>query len=550
MIPGFEPHHPFDEVRATVEEADTRAVVLAPKRLDASKPVQVVVFATPNGNTVEQTLGSALDKNGDWRLDIQHIAAQSRFVRERMDHPNLCLVVAEAKGLSWPAWRANTPSAGEVANRLLNTWLAMLPGKEKEVTLTCHSGGGAFQWAVIEGAPALDRRIRRLAWLDANYSFDADKHTAKLVAWLRGDKRRELSVLAYDDRNITLDGKPVVSPTGGTYRATHRMVGAFGLGDKAETSDLWETFVAGQTDLRIHRNPQNQILHTRLVGEMNALMWLFDRRLPLREARLYRPWIAPPATATTWGGLVARDPALPGATAWLPGVRHLVREEREAATLGRIMAGDVPPFLSRMVPVRLWSGTDAIVVLVQPDVLSVGSDADFVRMPMTPMAAQTVADRTGCLLITDRISDAVHSQADVALEPRPLTLLREATSTFEQHHAIIEEQRARAPLGWLVAGHKKDVVLTNRLLERPERVGIYGWHYPDGKPIQPVYVGHVDWYVDYSHGIRLVSRRCWINGMEADLGETLRHAEHGKALASDGPLKLTSYDQRARAETG
>ena len=26
----------------------------------------------------------------------------------------------------------------------------------------------------------------------------------------------------------------------------------------------------------------------------------------------------------------------------------------------------------------------------------------------------------------------------------------------------------------------------------------------DGKPIQPLYTGHVNWYVDYSHGVRLV----------------------------------------------
>jgi len=42
-------------------------------------------------------------------------------------------------------------------------------------------------------------------------------------------------------------------------------------------------------------------------------------------------------------------------------------------------------------------------------------------------------------------------------------------------------------------------------------VAIYGWHKLDGKPIQPLYTGHVDWYVDYSHGIRLVSRTIYID---------------------------------------
>lgn len=32
---------------------------------------------------------------------------------------------------------------------------------------------------------------------------------------------------------------------------------------------------------------------------------------------------------------------------------------------------------------------------------------------------------------------------------------------------------------------------------KTNRVTIYGWHKLDGKPIQPLFTGHVDWYVDY-----------------------------------------------------
>ena len=39
---------------------------------------------------------------------------------------------------------------------------------------------------------------------------------------------RRLIVLAYDDREIMLDGKKVVGPDGGTFRATGRMRDAFG----------------------------------------------------------------------------------------------------------------------------------------------------------------------------------------------------------------------------------------------------------------------------------------------------------------------------------
>jgi len=33
----------------------------------------------------------------------------------------------------------------------------------------------------------------------------------------------------------------------------------------------------------------------------------------------------------------------------------------------------------------------------------------------------------------------------------------------------------------------------------------------DGRPIQPLYTGHVNWYVDYSHGIRFVYRMVRVN---------------------------------------
>src|SRR5204862_405661 len=100
----------------------------------------------------------------------------------------------------------------------------------------------------------------------------------------------------------------------------------------------------------------------------------------------------------------------------------------------------------------------------------------------------------------------VYKAAGVKLAPRPLTNDRDRALTFLEHNKLIEAQRAGQKLGDLVAGIKKDVVVTNRLAERPNRVAIYGWHKLDGLPIQPLTIVHVNWYVDYSHGIRLIKR--------------------------------------------
>ena len=65
-----------------------------------------------------------------------------------------------------------------------------------------------------------------------------------------------------------------------------------------------------------------------------------------------------------------------------------------------------------------------------PDYLAVGSDADFVRVPMTPQTAQRVADAFGCALPTRKIVDEVYRAATVRPHPRPLTADRESVETF------------------------------------------------------------------------------------------------------------------------
>src|SRR5690606_25553914 len=109
--------------------------------------------------------------------------------------------------------------------------------------------------------------------------FQADRgHGGKLARWLRADPANTLVVLAYDDRYIEYEGKRVVSETGGTYRATlERLVPALeveGLGLERTESDDWIVYTDGdvQVDIRVHKNPDNLILHTVLVGEMNGFI--------------------------------------------------------------------------------------------------------------------------------------------------------------------------------------------------------------------------------------------------------------------------------------
>jgi hypothetical protein len=87
----------------------------------------------------------------------------------------------------------------------------------------------------------------------------------------------------------------------------------------------------------------------------------------------------------------------------------------------------------------------------------------------------------------------------------------------------------------LIAGIKKDVVITGMLTRnsKSDRVAIYGWQKLDGKPIQPLYTGHVNWYVDYSHGIRLVYRTIYVDKKPMDYIDVLKDKTLRKLLCDE-----------------
>ncbi len=223
-------------------------------------------------------------------------------------------------------------------------------------------------------------------------------------------------------------------------------------------------------------------------------------------------------------------------------LRGLDREEREVRVLSEVVRGNVPSWLRDMRPVRI-DGT--VTFWAAPDYLAIGSDTDFLRIPLTPQTAQRIADATGTSLPTTRMVDAIWNAAQVRLGPTPIPPNRLMTTipVFEDHQRKVERQRrrARAEPGALVAGHKKDVVLTNELAERPEAVAIYGWHYLDGRPIQRLYLGHTNDWVDYSHGIRLVDDSVTVGRERRALADVLVDRELAGLLSSEGAMSVASY---------
>jgi hypothetical protein len=530
-----------------------------------------MVYALPNGNTIEQTLGCKMAKGLDWHYDIQHVAAQVRLLREIKPDERLVLVCAEAAKLSWPSWRSSHKNANELIGNFLDDWRTKFGGADAKVTLTGHSGGGGFIFGVIESADDIPAYIDRIAILDANYNFDAGKHAGKLLRWLNGDPVRRLIVLAYDDRNIELNGKKVVGPTGGTYRATERMLAAFKphfeitekkAGPFAEYSGL-----DGRVRFYVHPNPQNKILHTALVGDMNGLVHAQTLGTPAEGKwgtfggpRAYEKWIQPEPTPKTsipvapsktasragrspQGKIQAHPHDAVGGQAFMKSIADLKRDEREKAVLKEILAGNIPDFLRKFVRVPIKSDSQSGALEVAPDYLAIGSDDDFVRIPMTPQTAQQIADAFGCVLPTRKMVDAIDDAAVVRLEPQPLTKDRESVAAFLLENEKIEQQRKGKPLGALVTGAKKDIVVSPRIFEKPNRLVIYGWRQLNGKPIQPLTNVHVNWYVDYSHGVRLINAKMELDGKPANIAELLEDPNRSNIVSDEGPIHPPRYPQ-------
>ena len=223
-------------------------------------------------------------------------------------------------------------------------------------------------------------------------------------------------------------------------------------------------------------------------------------------------------------------------------------KERDSLTVKEILSGNIPSFLQKFVRINISmvdSSTGKTIkayYFVAPDYLSIGTNDDWARVPMTPMAAQKIADAFGCFLPTRKMVDDIYLQAVVKLEPVPMYAFRDSSITMWQHHLIVEGQRKLRK--GLIAGIKKDVVLSGGVSRypKPGHEAIYGWHKLDGKAIQPLYIGHINWWVDYSLVIRLVYKKVWVDGKEMDYTEVLANPVYKRLLCDEEFCDFYKYD--------
>ncbi|MCA9250901.1 MAG: hypothetical protein KDA54_07180 [Phycisphaerales bacterium] len=250
----------------------------------------------------------------------------------------------------------------------------------------------------------------------------------------------------------------------------------------------------------------------------------------------------------TISAIPPRPAGAPTGTQLAAEIAGLSRVDREARILAEITSGNVPGFLREFVPINvsrvIASNTVNATYFVSNDYLSAGIERDFVRMPMSPLIAQPIADAFDCLLPTRRMVNDIYTQATTKLAPQPIsptTTDIARMTTMLRHHRIVEGQQGALPLTNLIGGIKKDVVITTQLPANPNKVAIYGWHQLNGSPIQPLYLGHVDFYADYSHGIRLVYKTMIVDGVEMPVAQVLADPQLNVLISDEGVLTSPSY---------
>ena len=281
-IPGFTSTGIFNEQELTINDQwkDVIININAPLQLNRSAKTYLVFYALPNGNSIEWTKGKKMKEGEDWHFDIQHIAAQTRYVRHADKKNNYIIAYVMAGQKSWPAWKRSTPDSIFIIKKIIDSVTNFFKSFEPQIVLNGHSGGGSFIFGYLDAVENIPVNVKRIAFLDSDYGYDEVKHAHKLVNWLQTGKANKLLVLAYNDSIVIYNGKPLVSATGGTwYRSRllqRNLAKTFDFSTVTDTAFISHTALGGRIQMILKENPAGLIYHTEQVARNGFILSLLS----------------------------------------------------------------------------------------------------------------------------------------------------------------------------------------------------------------------------------------------------------------------------------
>ncbi len=402
----------------------------------------------------------------------------------------------------------------------------------------------------LSAGEVFDEIVHRGSSADALLGGDAAGRTWEIVALPRSDTRLP---------DLT-DGALVVQRALGE----HRLASMHVLGRDVDPQHLYGDDGLIRQDILVLR-PRRRVARIRVVdvveGEQESLMSTVVRAA-IRASFPARPGSAPAGHAfmeTIKGEGPPRD--------WV---------KREDAIAAQLVSGNIPDFLRSWIDIDLTykDSTRSLSGKVQvlPDYLAVGTDDDFIHVPLDPVSAQFVADKFDAILPTARICHAIYRQAAEknrinAIERdywQPKDSLRRtakagraqtSTAAYVEHSEAIQARikSAGISLGELVAGHKKDVVISRRLLSDANKIAFHGFYDSKGYPHEPCYenpdrapkptcdkdtatLAHTRRFSDYSQGVRLVHAWMTVNGERKKVADVLADKDLSLLISNEGPI--------------
>lgn len=473
------------------------------------------------------------------------------------------------------------------------------------LVLTCHSGGGAALsklLATLKDFPLL----RGCEYFDATYGgadvltaadgwlAKAIERDARTLAQVNGDdsRRRALQEGGSHLRIVFLDGSGTAAAAIATDTFMRDRLAQVTPEDVR--SLLRKCYRAQKVadPKKTYHGRVPAVCGGRLLADAGHDLAPDTKDLPAASAKAhaYEDWedegdAADSAQALDWDAeaqdvtmpqrKVTRPAGAPTGSEFIASLGNKKGVERENLIFEQLKAGNIPQTLLSFHTVR-GSGKDKsgthheFEYYVTPDVLSVGSESDSVRIPMDPVTAQRVADHFVCLLPTARMVEQIYQAAPTQLAfiygnyaKTPRAHLQDASSEYLWHSRKIDAQLRRPPT-ILTAGHKKELVIstgyikpvkdkaTGKTSMKP-KLAFYGAYTAKGVPIQapgaeegrpmrgwPSFA-HEPWFVDYSHGVRLVWPTMRVDGATREVVDVLRDPELSLLIAAEGPIPAPRY---------
>lgn len=191
---------------------------------------------------------------------------------------------------------------------------------------------------------------------------------------------------------------------------------------------------------------------------------------------------------------------------------------RDRMILDMLAAEQSPPY--EWAQIVSASPRGMLRLLVGADAVKLGDESDAIRVNLCQLAAQELADRHDCTLLTPKLNDLTWEQSAIKLSPSTIKPYPAShTAAMVQHSRTIDGKLPpNMPPNMIVGNVGKGAVNSTLLWNppKPAKMAIYGWHVPTGwdpaatpdggRVIQPESTRHVAYFVDYSATVRYVRR--------------------------------------------